>query len=315
MTWLYVLIFIVSCFFLVVSGAWTVKALSRIARFLKWSEFMVAFVLMAFVSSLPELFIGISSAFHGMPEISFGNIIGANVINLTLAVGLAVLFLGGLDIERKTVRNYALFAVVAALLPLILILDGQLSRTDGLILLLAFAGYFFWLFSKRERFSRVYNNARHGFKQFFKDILIFLVSVGLLLLSAELVINSAVVFAQALRVPAVIIGILLIGAGTALPEAYFSIRAALRGRKEMILGNLMGCVVATSLLVLGLVALLSPIKISDFSPYFIARLFLFVSAVFFLIFIRTNERITKKEALFLLLIYFAFVGSEILFNA
>lgn len=313
MIWLYILLFIVSCFFLVRSGTWIVQALSRMARFLKWSEFMVAFILMAFVSSLPELFIGISSAIHQMPEISFGNIVGANIINLTLAVGLAVLCLGGLNVERKTVRSHAFFTAIAALLPLMLILDGQLSRIDGLILLLGFLIYLFWLFSKKERFSRVYDNAQHGFKQFFKDIFIFSGSVVLLLLSAEMVIKSAVVFAEALNVPTVIIGILLIGAGTALPEAYFSIRAALKGRQEMILGNLMGCVTVTSLFVLGLVALMSPIKIIDFSPYFTARLFLLISVIFFLIFVRTNERITRKESLLLLLVYLAFVATELLF--
>ena len=313
MIWLYFLIFIVSCLILVRSGTWIVQALSRIAKFLGWSEFIVAFLLMAFVSSLPELFVGISSALHQLPAISFGNIIGANVINLTLAVGLAVLFLGGLEIERKIVVRDSLFTALAALLPLILILDRELSRVDGLILILGFILYISWLFAQKERFSRVYNtNVPHSFRQFFKDIMIFLVSVALLLLSAELVIRSAIIFAEALNTPAVVIGILLIGAGTALPEAYFSIRAALRGKKEMILGNLMGCIIITSLLVLGFVALISPIKIIDFSSYLLARIFLLVSVICFLVFIRTSAKISKKEALFLLLIYIAFVVVELL---
>lgn len=310
--WPYLLIFIVACFVLVKSGAWLVQTLSRIARFLRWSEFMVAFLLMAFVSSLPELFIGISSALHQIPQVSFGNIIGANVINLTLAVGLATLFLKGLKVERQMVKKNSLFTALAALLPLVLILDKELSRIDGVILLLAFLVYLSWLFSQKERFSRIYNDAHQGFKQFFRDIFVFLGSVALLFLSAELVIYSATILAKILQVPAVIIGILLIGAGTALPETYFVVRAALRGKKEMILGNLMGCVTVTSLFVLGLVALLTPIKIVDFSPYFVARIFLLMAVMFFLIIIRTGGKISKKEALFLLLVYLAFVTVEIL---
>lgn len=315
MIFLQISIFIGAVLLLARSGAWVVESLSRIARFLKWSEFLVAFILMAFVSSFPELFVGISSVMHNIPEISFGNIVGANVINLTLAVGLPVLFLGGLGINRKVVRSDSLFTVLSALLPLILILDKEISRIDGLILFLSFIIYISWLLSQKERFSRVYNNAAWGLKRFFKDILVFLGSVGLLFLSAEAMIWSAAIFAEYLKVPVAIVGVLLIGGGTALPEAYFVVRAALRGRKEMILGNLMGCVVVTSLLILGIVAMLSPIKIGDVSPYFAARAFLLVSAVFFLIIVRTGEKITRKEAIILLFIYLAFVCSEILLGS
>lgn len=307
-----ILIFILAALVLARSGALVVQILSRIARYLKWSEFIVAFILMAFVSSFPELFVGISSIIHGIPEVSFGNIIGANVINLTLAVGLAVVFLGGLNVERKIVKSDSIFTVFSALLPLILILDKELSRIDGVILLLSFFVYISWIFSKKERFHRIYNDANWGLKQFLKDIVVFLGSIVLLFASAELLIWSATSFAAAMGVPTLVVGILFIGSGTALPETYFVVKAAMRGKKEMILGNLMGCVVVTSLFILGLVALLSPIKIADFSPYFAARLFLLISAIFFLIIIRTGEKITKKEALFLIFIYLAFVVTEIL---
>ncbi|MBI2626243.1 MAG: sodium:calcium antiporter [Candidatus Nealsonbacteria bacterium] len=312
MIFLQILIFIAAVFVLARSGAWAVQALSRIARFLKWSEFAVAFILMAFVSSFPEFFIGISSVIHKVPEVSFGNIIGANVINLTLAVGLAVVFLGGLDVERKIVKKDSLFTAISAVLPLILILDKELSRIDGVILLFGFAVYLSWLFAQKDRFSRIYNHYNGGIKQFFRDIFAFLSSILLLFLSAEAVIWSSAMLAKILGVPPVVIGILVIGTGTALPETYFVVRAAMRGSKEMILGNLMGCVVVTSLFILGLVALLSPIKIADFTPYFAARFFLLISAIFFWIIIRTGEKITKKEALFLIFIYLAFVVTEIL---
>ncbi|MDP3991192.1 MAG: sodium:calcium antiporter [Candidatus Nealsonbacteria bacterium] len=307
-----IIIFIASCLVLVRAGTWVIQALSRIALYLRWSEFVVAFILMAFVSSLPELFIGISSALHGAPQISLGNIIGANVINLTLAVGLSVIFLGGLPVERKIVRRDSLYTAFVALLPLILILDGRLSRIDGIILLLFFTVYLSWLFVQKDRFSRTFNSKTVGFNRFLKDIFVFLISVGLLLVSAELVINSAISFAEVLQVPPIFIGILIIGAGTALPETYFAVRAALKHKPEMILGNLMGAVIITSLFVLGIVALISPIEITNFSPYFIARIFLFLAAIFFFVFIHTGEKISRKEAVFLLFIYIVFVAVEIL---
>jgi cation:H+ antiporter len=309
-----ILILLGALFLLIRSGSWVLQPLSCIARFLRWSEFLVAFVMVAFISSLPELFIGISSALHGVPEVSFGNIIGANVINLTLAVGIAVFLMGGVQIEREIVKKDALYTAGVAILPLILILDGKLSRADGAVLLFMFVLYALWLFSKKERFSRVYNNNHNklGFKGFFKNIFLFLAGIVLLLVSAELIIGRVVSLAKTLNIASVYIGIFLIGLGTALPETFFAIKAALKGKKEMILGNLMGAVIITSLLVLGVVALISPIEIADFSPYLIARLFLFIAAISFFIFIRTGESVSKKEALFLVAVYASFVIAQIL---
>ncbi len=311
--WINVLVLIGALVVLVYSGTWILQSLSCIARFLRWSEFIVAFIMVAFISSLPELFVGISSTMHGVPEVSFGNIIGANIINLTLAVGIAVFLMGGIRIERQMVKKDALYTAGIAILPLILILDGQLSRTDGAILLAIFIFYITWLFSQKERFSKVYTNDYQAlsFRKFLKNIFVFLAGMALLLVSAELVVGRAVSLAGIVGIPPVYIGILLIGAGTALPEAYFTIKAALREKREMILGNLMGAVIITSLLVLGVVALISPIKIVDFSPYFIARIFLLLAAASFFVFIRTGEEITKKEALVLLGIYIAFVLTEL----
>ncbi len=102
------------------------------------------------------------------------------------------------------------------------------------------------------------------------------------------------------------------GLGNALPETYFAVISAKKGQTWMILGNLMGSVIVPATLVLGIVALICPIEIIDFSPFAIARFFLIISALFFLFFVRTGRKITRKEALFLLLIYIVFVATEIL---
>lgn len=315
MFWLYVLIFFVSIVLLVFSGGKTVESLTRISRFLKLREFIIAFILMAFATSIPELFVGISAALNGIPELSLGNILGANIINLTLAVGLAVLFLGGLEIERETVRRGSILMGTIGLLPLLLIIDGELSRIDGCVLLLAFIFYITWLFDREELFKKVYNDIEPtiiNFRNFMKDLVFFGGSVVLLLISSQGIVQSAAFFADFLGIGLGIIGIVLVGAGTALPEVYFSIRAGRAGETKMILGNLMGCVVITSTLVLGLVALISPIKIADFSPFAAARIFLLISILFFLLISRTRSQISRKEGIMLILIYAVFIIFEAL---
>jgi len=314
---LYIFIFIVSCALLVFSGGATVRGLIRMAQFLRWKEFVVAFILMAFATSIPEFFVGVTAAINGIPELSLGDIFGANIINLTLAIGLAVLFLGKLEIERETVRRNSILVAIIALLPVLLLFDGDISRIDGVILLLAFVFYITWLFDRKELFSKVYDETPEIKKKklvegFLRDLGIFLGSVILLLLAAHGIVKSASYFAEFIGVPVGIIGILLVGAGTALPEVYFSIRAGRAGQPGMILGNLMGCVAITSTLVLGVVALICPIKIADFSPFAAARIFLLISVLLFLFISRTHEKISKTEAIILLLIYFVFLVFEII---
>jgi len=316
MIWLYVFIFIISCLTILWSGKWLIEALARIARYLEWREFVVAFFVVAFAASVPNLFVGISSALHKIPQLSFGDIVGGNVIDLTLAVAIAVLVAKGLPAESRTVQTTSIFTIIIAILPLLLILDGTLGRGDGILLILVFAFYIFWLFSKKERFTKVYDENKipiiKEFKVFIKDLGRVILGIVLLLLAAEGMVRAASFFAESLNLSLALIGILIVGLGNALPETYFAIASARKGQNWMILGDLMGAVIVPATLVLGIVALIYPIKIPDFSPFAIARFFLIISAIFFLFFVRTGQKITKKEALFLLAIYIIFVVTEIL---
>jgi cation:H+ antiporter len=301
----------------------------RIAKFLGWREFVVAFFIMAFAATLPNLFVGLNSAFHKIPQLSFGEIVGGNVIDLTLAVALAVLISKtSLLTQSRLIQNSALFTALIAILPLLLILDGILSRGDGLILIFTFFIYIFWLFSKEERFKKIYeekitkeiskekNFPKEGilirFKTFLKDFGWLILSLFFLLIATQGIIKSALFFAQSLNLSLTIIGLLIVSLGNSLPEIYFTIISAKRGENWLILGDLMGSVIVPATLVLGVVALICPIKILDFPAFAIGRFFLIISAMFFLLFIKTGKKVTKKEALILLLIYITFLLVEIL---
>jgi len=317
MLWFYIFIFIICCVLLYFSGEWVVGGLTRIARFLDWRAFVVAFFVMAFAASLPNLFVGITSAFKGIPQLFFGDVAGNNLVAMTLAVALAVLFAkGGISAESRTIQTTSIFTIAAAILPLVLILDGNLSRIDGSLLIFFFLFYCSWLFSKKERFTKIYNEHKiqivKEFKVFIKDLGKIILGIILLIVSTQGIVASSQFFAQSFAIPIILIGVLITGLGSALPEIYFAIASARKGETWMILGDLMGAVIIPATLVLGIVALICPIEISDFSPFAIARFFLIIAAVFFLFFVQTGRKITRKEALFLLGIYITFVLVEIL---
>jgi len=314
---LYTFIFIFSCIILLYSGGLLVKGLTRIARFLKWKKFVVAFFVMAFAGSIPNLFIGINSAFHKIPQLSFGDVVGGNVIDLTLAVALVFLITKvSIPARGQLIQTSSVFTIAVALLPIILILDGKLGRGDGILLISAFIFYAFWLFSKKERFSKVYERKGKdsiiGFKLFIKDLVSVIFALILLLGATDGIVRSASVFAENLNVPISLIGILVVGIGNALPEMYFAVVSAKKGETGMILGNLMGSIMVPATLVLGIVAFICPIEIINFSPYAVARFFLVMAALFFFFAVRTDGKITKKEAILLLGIYIAFVFFELL---
>ena len=315
MFWSHILIFIASCLLLIRSGTWVVSSLVRIAEALGWKKFVVASVLMTFATSSPELFIGITSALHQKPQLSFGNIIGANIIVLTLVVGGGALLAKGLKFEEKILQKSSLYAAIIAFSPFLLMLDGKMSRWDGIILLLILIFYFSHLLEEQKRFTEVlvgeFKKDWTQFKLFLRDCLFFLGAICLLLLSAEGIVFSASNLARSFNMPLVMTGMLLVAIGTTLPEISFGIRSIVMGHKEMILGNVLGAVVVNSTLVLGLVALISPFEIYNFSPYLIGIIFTAVTCLFFAVFSRTGKEITKKEAFVLLAIYVLFVVSQL----
>jgi cation:H+ antiporter len=314
----YILIFVLSAVFLYIAGELIVNGLTRLSRFFGVTEFVLAFFVMALAASLPNLFVGITSALQGMPELSFGDIMGNNMIALTLAVGLAVMFSPKKEIpaNNQTVQGTTVFTLIAALLPILLIIDGTLSRIDGIILVSFFIYYIIWLFSKKERFTKVYEehelNIVRETKFFFADIFKIFGGVLILIGTSQTIVYSVSSIATIFNIPFVVIGIIILGLGSALPEIYFAISSAKKNETGMILGNLMGAVIIPASLILGIVALIHPISDNHFDFFAISRFFLILAIIVFFISAKTHHNISKKESYVLLGIYIVFIASVIL---
>lgn len=316
----YILIIIVSCFFLFFSAELLIGAISRISKFLGLKEFVVAFFVMAVAGSLPNLFVDVSAALRGMPELAFGEIVGGNVFDLTVAAALAVLFSrNGISAHGGTIQNSAVFTIVSAILPLVLMFDGELSRTDGLILVSFFIFYTVWLFSKKERFTKVYDGRDklaplQAFKVFIFDIGKVIIGLALLIFTSNVIVGTVSDLSSQFALPLALIGVLIVGVGNSLPELYFAVSSSRKGDTNLIFGDLMGAVIIPATLVLGIVVMINPFSVSNFSIYALARFATFISALLFLLFIRTDRRITKKEAAGLLAVYIIWLMSEIFRN-
>lgn len=313
--WLYISIFISSFLVLYWAGSRLIKSLERVCRFLGWREFVVAFFIMSIATSLPNLFIDINAAIQNMPQLAFGDIVGGNIMDLTLIVGLAII-IGNINLpaNSKMVQSTAFFTVAIAIIPLALIMDAKIDRIDGLILILSFFLYAMWLFHKKGRFSKDYEGEGVNSRDFFKNLGGLFVFLIFILISSQGIVLSAQYFSSYFNVSLPLVGIFLLAVSNCAPEGYFSIISAKKKENWMVLGNLMGSVIFCSTIVLGIVALIRPFEITDVSVFASARIFLIFSALFFLIALRTGRTITKKEGAFLILFYFIFLIFELCFK-
>lgn len=300
------LFFALACIALVISSTILVRCLIKIAMFLRLSTYVVSFIIMGIATSLPELFVGITSAIQKNPALSFGNIIGANILDLTLVIGIITLLGRGIRVKSKETKKDALFMSMIAILPLVLFFIGKsLSRIDGIILVAVFLVYSIRMIKREKEMKMPLANHIKRFEIFFTTLL-FVACVVVLYFSANFVVKYASLLSIQLALPSIMIGIFLISLGTTLPELTFGIRAVQLGHSEMVLGDQIGTVIFNSTFILGVVAIIFPIT-AEFAPFFVSAIFLALVAFLFITFVESGRKITINEGIAMILLYVFFV--------
>jgi len=299
--------FALAVFFLIISGTALVKSLEKIAKFLHVSEYIAAFLIMAIATSVPELFVGISSAIQGNPELSLGNILGANVINITLLIGVFVIFARGIKTPKDELEpgNYfMLFSIVALII--LYVIGNSLSRIDGIILLSLYATNLFLIIRNSRKNSPKFNGTKHSIKQKIHYSLLFLFSLLLLFFSSKFVVKYSQLIAIDLNISLVVIGLFLISFATTLPELIFGVSAILMKHKDMSIGDQVGIVIFNITFILGMVSVIAPITVPMMS-FLPSAIFLLFSVIMFILLAKTKEKLSVVEGIFFLLIYVLFV--------
>lgn len=296
--------FVLSCLVLVQSSTFVVKSFSKIAEYLRINEFAVGFIIVAVSTSLPELFVGVTSAFSGTNELALGNVIGANIINLTLIIGIATLLAKGIRIRSKVIKKDFIYMVAIIIVPLLLMWDKALQWYDGLILIMVFVLYIWQMIKQEHRFRKRIDFVPK--KEVGRQVVIGLVSLVVLMVSAQFVVIFATKLSVDMSMPPILIGLILLSLGTSLPELILDSRAALENHQELAIGDTLGSVITNSTLVLGVSALIHPIE-TDVFFFFTSAMFLVIIAFVFITFGESERGISWKEGLSLLLLYVFFI--------
>ncbi len=303
------LFFVIACLAMVLSGTWLVKSLTKIARFLRITEFAAAFIIMAIATSLPELFVGISSALAKNPALALGNILGANILDLTLIMGIIILLGRGIKVGSRKIKKDTFYMIFILMLPIILFAIGKsLSRIDGIILVGVFSLYSWRMLKRRRKFEKELKDQVKRLNVVL-NVFLFVACLFVLFFSAKFVIRYASALAIDLVLPPIMIGLFIISVGTTLPELTFGTRAVLMGHGEMALGDQIGTIVANSTLILGVTAIIYPIS-AHFSLFLISAVFMIFAAFLFATFMGSSSKLGVREGTALILLYIFFIIVE-----
>lgn len=304
------LLLILASIVLVKSAALLVHALSALSSKIGLSEFSLSFVIMSAITTLPELIVGVSSAGAGIPTLSLGNVLGSNIADLTLIISIPVILSGGIMVRSLVGRRDALYMAGFALAPLILLWDKKLSGGDAAVLLILYGVYLVNLLTTRKTDNFSGSN-QHTSQETLKLTAFLIGGILLLLVSGQVIVLTSKNLATLLNIPVSLVGLLVVAVGTSLPELAFGLKAVKFHHQGLILGNILGSVVANSTLILATTSLLNPIVIQDFSLIFSASLFLVLTLLFFLYGVYTDKKLDVTEGIVLLFLYLFFLITEL----
>ena len=266
-----VLLFVLGLILLVAGAEVLVKGASRLALSFGISPLVVGLTVMAFGTSAPELAVSVQSAWQGQTDLAVANVVGSNIVNILLILGLSALIIP-LLVDRQLIRQEVPIMVGASFLMWILALNGSIGRVEGAVLFAMVVAY--TVFVIRQSRRNVAAAAASGSTENSDEIdlpepgswgakvpvQLGMIVVGLILLvgGSSLMVDAAVTFARLLGVSEVVIGLTVVAIGTSLPEIAASITAAIRGQRDMAVGNVVGSNIFNILSVLGLSALVAP---------------------------------------------------------
>ncbi|MDP2237875.1 MAG: calcium/sodium antiporter [Bacteroidales bacterium] len=297
-------------FVILIKGAdWLVDGGSALARKYKISELAIGLTIVAFGTSMPELVVNTFAAYQSHADIVFGNIIGSNIFNLFAILGIAGL-IAPLVVQSSTVWKEIPISFLAALLLLLLtnsfVSENEiLTRIDGIILLVCFGMFLYYVFLQMKSDITLSDINRKELSNFKIGLFIFL-GLAFLIIGGRLVVINAVEIAGSLGISETIIGLTIVAAGTSLPELATSVVAAIKKNNDIAVGNIIGSNIFNIFFILGVSALIKPV---DFNIKFNFDIYLLGAGtlmVFLAMFSGKKMKLDRWEAGILLMIYIGY---------
>ena len=293
---------------------------SSLARGMRVPEIVIGLTIVAAGTSAPEMFVSLISAIKGTPDMAVGNVIGSNIFNTLLIVGCSAA-IAPMAIQPSTVKKDIPFAVFASMLLFMLCFDdmdsphlwgNEISRPDGIILLICFMAFMVFTFQMARREGLLPKNEEElgiervkeprDYSHLWRNLSFMALGLACLIFGSNLFVDAATYVAHRYGVRQSVIGLTIVAGGTSLPELATSVVAAYKGRASIAIGNVIGSNVMNIFLVLGLTAVIHPLRIMGIT--IVDLMTMLVSIGFLWLFAFTKYFVSRRES-FLLITFFA----------
>ncbi|AFK22132.1 calcium/sodium antiporter [Pyrococcus sp. ST04] len=294
-------IFILGLVLLIKGSDIFVEAASRIARSFGVSEFLIALVLASIATTLPEVTVSAISSYKGNSGIALGNAVGSALANIGIILAISAMIMP-LKVDKIASEN-SLIMLGATTYAWLLMMDGEISRIEGISLIIIYLLFLTYLYKRHITLEELEGEGNGSIG---REVAILFLSGGMVIVGAELVVDSAVKIARALGVPEVIIGVTLVSIGTSLPELANSLTATLKKIPNISVGNIIGANILDILMVIGIAAMIRPIHVDPSIMKTVMPMTLAVMLVLTISLFR-NNKVGRKTAVVLLGIYSYFL--------
>lgn len=306
------LILLIVGFILLIKGSdFFVDGSSNIASILKIPTLIVGLTIVAFGTSAPEAAVSITSSLSGNNALAVSNVIGSNLFNMMLIIGLCAL-LRELKIGRDVLnKDLPFLVVITAILSGFIIIGWSISRVEGIILFLLIIGYVSYLVysAKNTKEAQIVEKPKMGL---LRSIIYIVGGVAGIIIGADFVVDSASYIAIAFGMSETLVGLTIVAIGTSLPELVTSLTALKKEENQLIIGNVIGSNIFNILFVLGASSIISPITIN---PNMIVDIALMLGVtILFFIFGKTQDKYDKKEGFILVALFIAYMAFAIMRN-
>lgn len=314
---------------LVKGGDYLVEGAVAIAQRAKLSKMVIGMTVVGFGTSMPELLVSAQSALVGNSGIAIGNVVGSNIANIGLILGVSSLIVP-IAASRVTLKIDHPFMMLSAVLFVAIAMTGSIERWAGLLMVLMLVGFVWYqvVKSRKAEKKRIEIEKFEEFEKFeslkddtqthqtpqtmalWKALLIVVVSFAAMVFGADKLVEGASDIAKQLGVSDRIIGLTIVAVGTSLPELFASVMASIKGESDMAIGNIIGSVTFNILSVIGISSIISPIHNSNIGFGF-DYLVMIVMGIMLWIFLRTHYKLVRWEGLILTLCYVGYLAKTI----
>jgi len=301
------LIFIGGAFFLVESSEWVIENSIKLSRLWGISTFTIGFILISVSTSLPELSVAIFSSLRNVPALSVGTVLGSNLTDLTLILGICAIIGSQIVVKKKEFRGLIELLFITSIVTVLIFFTSSLTIGHGIVLLALFAFLLLRLYNRGKISKKVFDGAAKA--KGWRAGLKLIASIALLLFAAHFVVESAIDIAEIMAVPTAVIGATAVALSTSLPELTVELKAIKKKEYALAMGDLFGSAVTNITLVLGVTSLLNPGEINISSLVSVVPFLLITTFAIWYLFTKKGK-ISKREGLVLVAIYFLYLLAE-----